>query len=121
MLFQFPPDNTIMESNIKTEPEREVEPSLFVDDAAKPAQPSSEVIYKPLWKKRQDTLLRRVEVEEQSLSIAIPQVLDLKSKISEYAETIPSVRIIVDQIGESADLFFFPPSLINSELQRFQC
>lgn len=88
------------EPNIKLE--LNSEPSLITHDDVDPTPSSSpELTYDPLWKRHQDdTLPQLVAIEEQSLAIALPQLLELKSWLLKYSDIIPSVVKKIEMIGE---------------------
>ena len=83
---------------LKIEPEEES--SLAVRHGNHPASANAPVASLPLWKMPQDTLLQLVEVEEQSVKIALSQLQELKSRLSKYADSIPSVNKRIEVISE---------------------
>ena len=85
-------------AHVKTEPERNVSP--FLADKSYPTSSNYQVASNLLWKQEQDTLHQRVEVKEQSLKIAISEILELKSKFLKYTDGIPSLEKIVENIGK---------------------
>lgn len=95
---QFRPYAAMAETKVKIE--LESEPSVFVNDETCPASLNAQLAYDPLWKRRQDNLLQQVEVEEQSLEIAVPQILELKWWLLKYADTVPSVNKKIESIGK---------------------
>jgi hypothetical protein len=85
---------------VKLKMEPEEEPSLLVRHGNHLASPNTRVPSLPLWKMPQGTRLQQVEVEEQSVKIALPQLLELKSRLSKYADSVPSVNRRIEIIGE---------------------
>ena len=93
-------ESPVAKLKIEPEDEPEDEPSLMIRHENHPASPHTPVASFPLWKMHQNTLLQQVKVEEQSVEIALPQLQELKSRLSKYADSIPSVNKRIEVIGE---------------------
>ena len=108
-----------MEPELQPKVEPKDEHSLFVVDENNSTSMAIQTrLSRPLWKIRQDTILQQVDVEEQSLHIALSELRELKSRLLKYTKAIPSAINRIERIGKS---FCLLAQIFEQSLTRIRC